>query len=705
MKKLSALYRSIIIMTMMVVMNFGLQAQTPPFEVTVIQPSNAGMQWVIGSTNLISWTDNFVLPVKIELTWGAAGTYSKTTIKGSAEGSTYSWNTTGIAAGSDYRIKVSSTIDASYADSSDYVFALATTIPGGAVRVIQPSVSGISWVPGTTHLISWEDDILGPVKIELLEYKTDGVTVSSTITLQDNVVGSTWPWNITQAVGNYYKIRVSSTATGSPSDESDQFFSIGATQGGTVTVIQPSESNIVWKRGTSHLISWKDELVEKVKISLYKNGVLVGVLAENVTGSAWVWPIDAGAITGIDYKIRVSSMLDGNYQDYSDENFSIVDKNGGDIIQFFQPLAGQTWVNGNKMLISWEDEVEAPVDIDFLTYIADGATLSSTATIKTGAVGSTYLWTISAPVDLSYRFAFKIRSADHELISGQFNIVNTVGGGVLQFFQPLGGENWNPNTTYLISWEDNILEGVDIYVSSDGGNAPFTKIPGATNVTGSTYLWNTGGIGVGSYKIRIVRTGTDDGLSSVPFNIINGTPGGSITINQPNDAGLIWVIGQSYLISWDDNLVENVRIDLEDAASPGTFYNIALSATGTALTWTIPTHFFIISGHLYKVKVSSATGGSAVKFSDNTFQIVQQLMAVYPNPAGETVTMQFPENSTETYTMELFDRYGTIVMQGNVNTMENKEVTLQTYTLPNGIYFLNMTSGQNKISKKIVIQH
>jgi hypothetical protein len=80
-------------------------------------------------------------------------------------------------------------------------------------------------------------------------------------------------------------------------------------------------------------------------------------------------------------------------------------------------------------------------------------------------------------------------------------------------------------------------------------------------------------------------------------------------------------------------------------------------------------------------------------------------LGIYPNPCDPFVTLRFNNDNSDNYTLNLFDRFGTSVIQKSINTSDTKEITLPTYDLPNGIYFLNMTAGEKRISKKIVVQH
>ena len=216
----------------------------PGSKVTVLQPSNSGIQWGFKTRHLISWNDNIPGTVKIELLrYNSGGTFiTSYTIAENISGSTYSWyiykdrNNNTIPVGNQYyyKTRVSSTADHSVKDESNHAFQITALPKGTKVTVLQPSNSGIQWGFKTKHLISWNDNIPGTVKIELLRYNSGGTFITS-YTIAENISGSTYSWyiykdrnNNTIPAGNqyYYKIRVSSTVDANVKDESNHYFHI-----------------------------------------------------------------------------------------------------------------------------------------------------------------------------------------------------------------------------------------------------------------------------------------------------------------------------------------------------------------------------------------------------------------------------------------------------------------------------------------------
>ena len=82
-------------------------------------------------------------------------------------------------------------------------------------------------------------------------------------------------------------------------------------------------------------------------------------------------------------------------------------------------------------------------------------------------------------------------------------------------------------------------------------------------------------------------------------------------------------------------------------------------------------------------------------------------ITIYPNPVNQLLTIRFNENNSENKRIQLFDSKGRIVYENQVNTNQKQlEIDIAGKSISKGIYFLNITSRNNKesFSKKIIIQ-
>jgi len=74
---------------------------------------------------------------------------------------------------------------------------------------------------------------------------------------------------------------------------------------------------------------------------------------------------------------------------------------------------------------------------------------------------------------------------------------------------------------------------------------------------------------------------------------------------------------------------------------------------------------------------------------------------IYPNPAKDNINIKFKDNSKKT--IQLFDITGKIVIEQIISN--DTFLQLNTTTFENGIFFLNITSNNNSITKKIIINN
>ena len=665
---------------------FSLVDQTNGY-ITMEQPVG-GEVWSESNTYLISWSDNLTAPVMVEL---LKNNVPIDTLVHSTTASTYYWSVdTGLAAtGFIYKIRVSSTVPNAYTTPAVSGAFKIIASSGTSIEVYQPA-GGEHWARGTTHLISWNDDVFEPVYIQLYDVSAGNYT-----TLDTNVVGTTWYWTIDDTLtAGSYRIYVRSTLDPTHVYDYSGNFSVTTSTGTYIEVYQPAGGES-WARGTSHLISWNDDVFEKVYIQLYD--VSYGTyttLDTNVVGTTWVWPIDNALATG-NYRIYVRSTLDPTHVYDNGGNFSIT-ASTGTYIEVYQPAGGESWARGTSHLISWNDDVFEKVyiqlyDVSYGTY----------TTLDTNVVGTTWVWPIdNALATGNYRIYVRSTLDPTHVYDngGNFSITAST-GTYIEVYQPNGGESWARGTSHLISWNDDFPEGVNLVLKH--GSTIIDTID--LDILGSTYVWNIPtSINPDYYKVEIYSTLDSLHLhdySDGNFNI-TASAGTFVEVLQPN-GGEVWAAGTSYWISWNDDFVEGVNIELFKNGSWDS--NIATNVLGSAYSWTIPvtqspsTH--------YKVEVYSTLDSTNLHdFSDNYFEIVPQtMMSVYPNPANNQVTVNMENmRSDNGYTLQVFNRFNKPVMELQTNS---PTTTLSTTRLSDGIYFVVATSDKNRVTKKMIIQH
>ncbi len=174
------------------------------------------------------------------------------------------------------------------------------------------------WEQNRTFYIRWDDNIDDNVKIELLKgnsiYKVLATSVPST---------GSFKWDITADydIATDYKIKITSTITDTLVDESKEFFAIEPKS--TLAVKWPNGGDALQKN-SEYTITWDDNLGGNVKIDLYKTSKLsTNVVKSTESNGSFKWKVPENIKTGMDYKIRVSSIDKPWLFDESDNNISV----------------------------------------------------------------------------------------------------------------------------------------------------------------------------------------------------------------------------------------------------------------------------------------------------------------------------------------------------------------------------------------------
>ncbi len=98
----------------------------------------------------------------------------------------------------------------------------------------------------------------------------------------------------------------------------------------------------------------------------------------------------------------------------------------------------------------------------------------------------------------------------------------------------------------------------------------------------------------------------------------------------------------------------------------------------------------------------------------NTFQteFVQTLSAsdfnylgfsMYPNPAKNSINFSFTNDLTETIKVKVYNLLGELIVEDVLN-IQNNSAKLNVSKLSNGVYFVEINQGQNRITQKLIIE-
>ncbi|MCP5045949.1 MAG: hypothetical protein GY940_02185 [bacterium] len=195
-----------------------------------------------------------------------------------------------------------------------------THIAAASVKVSSPN-GGESLTVGAAHTVKWTSTgTVGNVKIE---YSTNNGGSWSTVVSSTSNDGS-YSWTVPNAVSSQCLVRIKEASDGSPSDTSNQVFSIVAAPiSDTVTVTSPNGGETLTV-GDSHTITWSSSgTVGNVKIEYSVNN---GSSWSTVTSStsndgSYSWTVPNAVSTQC--LVRVGEASGGSPTDTSNSVFSI----------------------------------------------------------------------------------------------------------------------------------------------------------------------------------------------------------------------------------------------------------------------------------------------------------------------------------------------------------------------------------------------
>jgi len=599
---------------------------------------NSAVSWQAATTRTITWsyTGNPGESVKIELL--KAGVLNNTIVEstpvGNGASGSYMWSIPPTqAAGSDYNIRITSTSNSAYTDSSNTNFSIV----GTGITLISPN-SPVSWQAATIHPITWSytGSPGGSVKIELLKA---GV-LNSTI-VESTPVGSagsgSYMWSIppTQAAGSDYNIRITSMSNSAYTDSSNTNFSIVATG---VTVTSPNTA-VSWQTGTTQAITWSytGSPGASVKIELLKAGALDITIVEstpvgNAGSGSYMWSIPTNQAGGSDYSIRITSTSNNVYTDTSNTGFTILVPNQ---IIIISPNGGESLLAGNSQTISWSytGNPGASVGIELLKAGALNTTIATNISIGADGNGS-YSWTIPAAQQVGADYKIKVKTAQYSDISNtDFSITNS---SVITVASPRSGEYFQAGMPIDLQWtyagtSDTAMK-IELLKGGVVNSVITPSIPIGTGGSGSLIWTIPSGQATGNdYQIKITCGSLSD-ISNGNFSILPRL----VTVTSPNTA-VSWQGGATQAITWSyaGNPGASVKIELLKAgALDSTIVESTPvgSAGSGSYMWSIPASQ--AGGSDYCIRITSTSNDAYTDSSNTNFSVVATGIAITsPNTA------------------------------------------------------------------------
>ncbi|MCH7770439.1 MAG: hypothetical protein IIA49_05395, partial [Bacteroidetes bacterium] len=459
---------------------------TPPSGVITVVSPNGSESWLAGSSQIISWTDDIAENVMIELYKG--GSFQSFISTGTSSDGSSTWDIPlSLASGSDYTIKITSVDSVNVFDFSDANFTISTPV----ITVTTPN-GGEDYLIGSSQIITWTDNLTGNVEIQL--YK-GGAFLSSIVT--STTSDGAYTWNISNSLiqGSDYSIRISSVDDGNIFDFSDADFTLS----NEIIVTTPNGGES-WQAGTSHTISWTDNITGNVKIELYKGGSFDSEISPSTpSNGSFTWDIPVGTAAGLNYKVKISSVDNASISDLSDTDFEIFTG----VITVNTPNGGESWQAGTTQTITWTDNIIENVMID----LYKGGSFHSVISSSTSSDGSK-TWSIPFTLESGSDYTVKITSINDPGISDFSNSNFTIVGNQITVTSPNGGESWQAGTSQIITWTDNLDGSVEIQLFKGG---VFNSSITTSTPSDGAYTWNIPGTSVAGSDYTIKILSVDDG--------------------------------------------------------------------------------------------------------------------------------------------------------------------------------------------------
>ncbi len=466
-----------------------------------------------------------------------------------------------------------------------------------------------------------------------------------------------------------------------------------------------------WIRGNPYDITWTSYGVSgNVMIELYKGGSYYSTITSStVNDGSFTWDLPSGQLPGSDYQIRIASIMNPAFFDFSDSDFSICSQ-----IVVIAPNGGEVWHIGESYDIAWGPSgIGGNVVIEYST----NSGVIWTAIDSTAPDTGNYSWVIpNTPTSEGrIRITHLVCYDNHDESNGDFTITQ-YGITVLS---PNGGECWIRGNEYDITWVSSGVSGgvkIELYKAGSYGST----IADSVGNTGS-YAWNvpSGQLPGDDYQLKIsgvIDPGVFD-FSDYDFAICS-----QLAVTAPN-GGEVWYVGETYDISWAPSGIGG-DVFMEYSTNSGSTWLVLTVATPDdgSHSWLIPntptTHG--------AVKITHLTCTNNIDVSDGDFTITYSgieeqnselgipsvffLRQNHPNPFSKSTDIMYAVPKPCRVYIGVYDIVGKqlAVLVDNESTPGNYRLTVDVDEvaggkLPNGIYFYRIVADDFVETKAMTV--
>ncbi|MCF6270715.1 MAG: T9SS type A sorting domain-containing protein [Melioribacteraceae bacterium] len=613
----------------------------------VIASPNGTENWLIGTSQNITWISSNVRNVKIEYTTNNGTSWTTIIASTPAAANSYSWTVPNTQS-TNCKVKISDATNVSITDQSDAVFSIYQP----SIVVTSPN-GGENWEVGSNHNINWTSSNVANVKIE---YSTNNGSSWSTV-ISSTLSDGNYNWTIPNTPSTNSKIRISEVG-GNVFDISNTVFTINAVPNPTIEVTSPNGGE-EWLVGSNQTIEWTSSNVDSIKIEYtLDNGI---IWRKVIPGTSSIVATSNGSYTwevrdtpSEECKVKITSTSNTNIRDESDSTFRIVRDVVVQRLEVTSPNGGEEWLVGSNQTIEW---TSSNVDSIKIEYTSDNGIIWRKIINSIPSSNGSYTWDVrdNPSEECKVRITSTSNSNIRDESDSTFKIVQNVIAQTLEVTSPNGGEEWSVNSIHNITWLSNEVGSVKIEYSTDNGGSWIEIIASITASTES-YTWTIPNTLSDNCIVRISDTdGNPSDVSNETFKIVQEVVVQTVVVTSPN-GGETWISGTSQNITWVSEYVDNVK--MEYSINSGTDWitiENSISVSSSPYTWIVPE----IESENCLVRISDASNNLIYDLSDSEFTIVLTpfVTITYPNgneifDVGDEVNITWDSRNIEHITLE-----------------------------------------------------
>lgn len=409
-------------------------------------------------------------------------------------------------------------------DETDNVFEIMEA-PG--ISIYSPSQDD-QITRGTTTNIMWVANRIDRINIDFSS--TGGVPASSYQRIASNVEASaaTHVWAVPNATTPSARIRFTSAVNGAVIAESGIFAIVDVAT--TTLRVESPNGGEVFNAGDKITVRWSGTNVPTVSVRYSSDaGATWKPIAVNIPAILRQTEWTAPNIGSTRYRIAVESVTP-SVSDLSDADFE-VRPSVLPALGLMYPSGGETLYAGDTADINWSmSALTGPVTLMYT--IDDGATWSPLATLPQTALN--HQWIVPNEPTLVRRSVTGLMSAPTARVMVSQGLLSDTSAGfsiavrqqpAIELTSPNGAEIWNEGQQVTIGWTFQVLQYVDIMLSTDNGVTWPVTIAANVLAAPLNYTWTVPHISdntLTSVKVKVVTnpggTPADESNAAFTYN-------------------------------------------------------------------------------------------------------------------------------------------------------------------------------------------